>query len=76
MRLSVQLNAPFFLDYSDNIVEDRNVLIKSLVAQPGVFNDDDYTLKVLNFVTQSAKPTEAEKKQIEWVINYLQKNGK
>ncbi|MDP3461839.1 MAG: hypothetical protein Q8S18_03510 [Bacteroidales bacterium] len=76
MRLSVQLNAPFFLDYSANIADDRNQLIELLVNDPGAFKDDDYTLKVLNFVEQSARPTDAEMKQIKGLINYLQKNGK
>lgn len=69
MRLSVQVNVPDFLNYSSDIAIDRASIIKALEQNPGLFNDTDFTLKVLNFVAESAIPTESERR----IINNISK---
>jgi hypothetical protein len=65
MRLSVQLNAPGFLNYSSDIATDRALIIAALSKNPMIFADNDFTRKVLTFVTETARPTESERQIIK-----------
>ena len=69
MRLSVQVNVPDFLSYSSDIANDRSSIIKAIEQNPRLFNDIDFTLKVINFVAETAKPTESERR----IINNISK---
>lgn len=47
LRLSVQLNAPSFLDYNDDIEQDK----KTIVSLYRGVTDDDLRARILNFMT-------------------------
>ncbi len=64
LRLSVQVKAPYFLGYSDNIVDDRELLIQYLHESEFPMVDSDFTAKVLSFVSLFAEPTNDELKLI------------
>ncbi len=64
LRLSVQVKAPYFLGYSGNIVDDRELLIRYLHESKIPIVDSDFTTKVLSFVSLYAEPTHDELKLI------------
>lgn len=64
LRLSVQVKAPNFLGYSDNITADREFLVRFLHQSESPLVDYEFTAKVLNFVTAYAEPTQDELKFI------------
>ncbi len=64
LRLSVQVKAPYFLGYSDNIIDDRELLIQFLHESKLPLVDNDFTAKVLSFVSLYAEPTQDQLKLI------------
>jgi hypothetical protein len=60
LRLSVQIGAPIFLNYRSNIEEDRSLIIESLSKNPELFNDKDFSKKVLIFLHDRTKPSEKQ----------------
>lgn len=45
LRLTVQVNAPFFLNYSDKITEDKKIILENYSK----INDIDLKLRIRNF---------------------------
>lgn len=60
LRLSVQVGAPIFLNYRSNIEEDRSLIIESLSKNPELFNDKEFSKKVLIFLQDRTKPSEKQ----------------
>jgi hypothetical protein len=56
LRLSVQSNAPSFLNYSSDIDVDRRFVLHSIQQGNQVWDDADFKLKVLKFVREFGKP--------------------
>ena len=71
LRLSVQVNAPHFLGYSGQLTEDRALIVTGLANEPALLTDDEFTLKLLKFVAQTAQPTAIESQQLDALINQL-----
>lgn len=64
LRLSVQLNAPDFLNYSDMINADRALIVQRLAEDPNCFSDIEFTGKVLNYLLIESNPTPREREKL------------
>ena len=65
LRLSVQSKAPGFLDYSDNISEDKNIVLSALANNYQLWNDDTFTQKVISFLKENIVLSEEELELIQ-----------
>ena len=57
LRYSIQLNAPSFLKYNNNLQEDRNILLANVKAT----KDKDLYKHIVSFLLVEANLTEQEK---------------
>lgn len=71
LRLSIQTRAPVFLNYSDNINEDRSLLISAIEQGQISWYDPVFTRDVLTFVKNFAKPEADERRKIEQILTSL-----
>jgi hypothetical protein len=69
LRLSVQSNTPSFLNYASEIESDRRILLKSIQEEDQMWDDNDFKLKVLNFVLEYTKPEAEELSLINIMIS-------
>ncbi|PKP51846.1 MAG: hypothetical protein CVT92_11585 [Bacteroidetes bacterium HGW-Bacteroidetes-1] len=72
LRLSVQLGAPVFLNYRSEIEEDRQVIVERINNDPALFNDDEFTLKVLMFLQNRANPNAKQQQEIKESMRRLE----
>lgn len=72
LRLSVQLGAPVFLNYRSDIEEDRQIIVERIKNDPALFNDDEFTKKVLIFLQNRAKPNAKQQQVIKENMHRLE----
>lgn len=65
IRFAIQNNVPFFLNYSSDIISDKNFLIKNLdQLNTGKSNDRQLKKYIIDYLSQSSHCTRAEKEAI------------
>ncbi len=74
LRLSVQVNAPYFLGYSSDISNDRKAIIESIREGLYEWHDADFVVKVLTFVKLFASADAEQQLEIEELIEIIQKS--
>ncbi len=65
LRFSVQSNSPDFIGYKNNLLEDKNLIIKAISTSEFKKKDADLFTRITNFLLESDNISSSEKAKIK-----------
>lgn len=71
LRYSIQLNVPSYLGYSNNLAEDKKIIVDAFINKRFTSTNKNLILDVYHFMLESKSVTAAEKLKMDRVIKTL-----